>query len=525
MTMRWEAQLEGNVADKARADADGLIAMREALNESRRALDEFNAARGRTHDGAAFSDTKFTDPIAKSPWEQMKGWKGGAIPPAPNAGGGGAKQAGEAADAVKRSTEASSKTAAKLGKDLGGVAGVYKAGVAAAVAYAGVTGGAALTQVAIGYQGVARLQAISYRASLDVRRLFTGVDAAPLVRAADRFERNLQRSTVTGNALSGILTRGFNNFFGAVERAEPYITAMGQGALIAALYVEQGMLRARLALMPYTDAIGDMIGEEDALETAAWAGGVALAAAGVAAAAALAPYILLAGAVGAVAAAFRQAVALYREWKAMSSDEQHKIVRKTLSFGLIDDDKDKGPSEGEQGVGVDAAALAERARMLDDPNAAAKAKAAGEDTGQALGQGMMRGMRSSEAAVRAAGERLAAAADQGVRDKAQIHSPSRAMEYDAEMMGAGAVRGLVRSGPAVRAAAERALVPDLRGVVGVNGGGAGAGSGNLQVVVQAEFPNVRSGARDDIRAALEEAAPFIARLVLREVAMTRGVST
>ncbi|MFT3773014.1 MAG: hypothetical protein QM820_47125 [Minicystis sp.] len=70
-------------------------------------------------------------------------------------------------------------------------------------------------------------------------------------------------------------------------------------------------------------------------------------------------------------------------------------------------------------------------------------------------------MGASEAAVKAAGGKLADAATQGVRDKAQIKSPSRVMRRDGRYMGEGVEEGIDDSAPHVQAAAERSLVPQL----------------------------------------------------------------
>lgn len=508
--MRWTHEIDAKVTG-AREGADDLRALRAELAETQAALEAFKAARG-MGDSEPKAGAEPKNPIARpssTPGDRPL-WQVLAVPPSGAAGGkGGGKEKGDHANA--------SKLAADAKKELGVATGMLKAAATAAVAYAGITGAASITQIAIGYQGMARLQAISYRASLDVRRLFTGVDSSPLVRAATQLERNLQKSTVTGNALSGLLTRGFNGFFSLLERAEPYFSAMAQGALLAGLYVEQGILRARLSLMPYTDALEDAIGEQDALELAAYAGGVALAALGVAAATAAAPFILLVGAVGAVAATVRELVKLAKEWDGSSFGQIKAKLGQDLGLTSADD--------AEKAIQMRARGNYERSEAQRQKAAGAAPQVPAQGAvaaGQALGDGLVKGMGATEAAVKAAGGRLADAADRGVREKAQIHSPSRLFEGRASQMGQGAVRGLEKSEPDVQRAAERSLVPDLRGAVGGGLGAGGRGAPHVQLSITAEFPNVRSGKQDDLRAALEELIPFVTAETVRQLAIALG---
>lgn len=512
--MRWTHEIDAKVTG-AREGAEDLRALRAELAEAQAALEAFKAARG-MGDAPASPAGEPKNPIARpssGPGDRPL-WQVLAVPPNGGAGGAGGKGAGK----EKGEAANASKMLADAKKEMGAASGMLKAAAAAAVAYAGVTGAASLTQIAIGYQGVARLQAISYRASLDVRRLFTGVDSSPLVRAVDRLEQNLQKSTVTGNALSGLLTRGFNGFFSLIERAEPYFSAMAQGAVLAGLYVEQAMLRARLALMPYTDALGDMIEEQDALELAAYAGGVALAGLGIAAAVAAAPFLALAGAVAAIAAAVREVVKITKEWDGGSFGRLKNKFSQDL--GLVT------AEEAEKAAQMRARGNYERSeaqRQKPAGGAAPEVPAQGAvAAGKALGDGLVKGMGATEAAVKAAGGRLAAAADQGVREKAQIHSPSRLFEGRASQMGQGAVRGFERSEPDVQRAAEQSLVPDLRGVVGGGLAAGGSGAPSVQLSITAQFPNVRSGAQDDLRAALEELVPFATALAVRQLRIATG---
>lgn len=59
-----------------------------------------------------------------------------------------------------------------------------------------------------------------------------------------------------------------------------------------------------------------------------------------------------------------------------------------------------------------------------------------------IGQGLASGLNASVGAVQAAAARLAAAADEAIRAKARIHSPSKVTAEDGRYIGLGLVKGI-----------------------------------------------------------------------------------
>jgi hypothetical protein len=517
--MKWSAELENKISPSAREAAEDLRALRSEIGGLRTDLEQLAATRASLGGDAPAGAPKAKPPSQDAPKAPAPG--GGAPGKLQGVSGlSGAfalEEARKGAEAVEKAEEKKRKALEKTYSE-----GKAKLGKAAIVG--GLIGAmvGSMAPLALGYQGMARMQAITYRASLDARALFKGVDAAPAIRAAERFEKNLSKSTVTGNALSGVLTRGFNGFFSGIEKAEPYFTAMAQGALIAGLYVEQGFLRARLAAYPLTSALGDVIGQEDALEVASVAGGMALVALGGYAAVATAPFLPLAAAITAVSAAIQQIVKLTGEWDGNSVRQIGDQMRRDLGF----------ETEDQQ-----VARKAERSTTDYFPASPAKVafrgeplEATGQVAGGRLGEGLVAGMDATAADVKAAGGRLADAADAGVREKAQIKSPSRRMKTDGRYMGAGVEEGLDESAPGIQRAADRSLVPDV--------GGRGAGAPTLQlggmgggpvtigaITIAPVFPGVTSGNPADIARALLEVAPQLGQLIFRDIARQLAVPT
>ncbi|MFT3773013.1 MAG: hypothetical protein QM820_47120 [Minicystis sp.] len=226
-------------------------------------------------------------------------------------------------DAGKKAKE-QSKALQTLKANAGKASGAVSVPIKWVAATAGVAGLAGLAKLAMGYAGMAKLQALVYQTQLNFRALFKGVDPSPVLRAFQQFSKNLSAQTVTGKALGDVLTRGFNSVFRLVEKLEPVASAAFQGMVLGALYAENALLKVEIALAPYIVAVEKAVGSADGLETAAYAGALALGVLAVAAASAAAPFIAAGAAITAVAAALRQAVSLYKEWKALSEDEKHK---------------------------------------------------------------------------------------------------------------------------------------------------------------------------------------------------------
>lgn len=378
----------------------------------------------------------------------MKGKTAGRPPVIPDAG----KAAGDA-----------SKGGASLSKAFSGASGGASSLVGslrgALPLMAALAGGAGLmgvAKIAIGYKAMSQMQGILARTQLGFRQLFAGVDPQPLVRALDRFSKNFTSQTAMGRALGGILTSSFNSIFSVIEKAEPYLTAFGQGMILAFLQAKVAVKEARNALYPYIGSLDGLVSSSTAMSFAVYAGGAALAGVAIYAGLMAAPFIALGAAILAVAAAFEQASKLAKEW------DGNAFWNKVKSDVGINSQADN-----EKALGI---------TVGSDSDQAAKASSAGQTTGEAMGAGVVAGLKSSEASAKAAGESLAAAADAGVRAKAEIRSPARLFRRSGRHMGEGQALGLEDSQDRVQKAAASSLVPDPANLPKLGGGGAGRGT-------------------------------------------------
>jgi hypothetical protein len=304
----------------------------------------------------------------------------------------------------------------------------------AIITTAAAVAGTALTfaaPLALGYRGVAQIQRLTYQAQLNMRRLFVGVDSRPVVRAYDKLLQILNPRGFMGGVLSGIFTRTFNGLFSLLEKAQPYVTAFAEGAVYGFLVVENAVLKARIAILPFSTALEDLIGDQEGLDVAFKVGAVAIG-------------FLATGAALAASAFVALSEAFLLAWKAWG---------KVKDFGA--------------GV-IDAAVslvVSDATRQKDD----------GKASGTAFADGVIAGMKSKEAAVKAGGVALGKAPVAGFNEANQIKSPSRLMRRQARFLGAGAEQGIQDSAAGVQRAAERALVPQLpQGGAGSSGGGGAA---------------------------------------------------
>ncbi|KYF64532.1 hypothetical protein [Sorangium cellulosum] len=453
-----------------------------------------------------------------------------------------------AAEERKRAREAAAQRAAT---GLGGAAAQAKALALSLGAVVGVSGGLGLAKIAIGYQGMARLSAISYQAGLNVRSLFRGVDSRPLERAYLQFTKLFSLSTTTGQSLSDGMTRGFNGLFSAVEKAEPYVSAFVRGAILGGMKLEVLWLRARIWLFPFTAALGDATGKIDGIKVAAYAGmaavgllaakatgvltlgGAALtaskamtvlaargAAAGLAATGAAAPFLAFAAAIGAVVAAGYQLSKLIDEW------DTDLVLRSLGIRGESDADRMNRQFDEEAAARAKAGKKS-RVQYVDQlPTAASaapaaapavpkapvdKAAASGRALGRAMSDGVLAGLKERERALEAGGAAAAGAVQRGVQTKAEIHSPARAFRRDAQQMGEGTRLGLKDSESKVQKAAEESLVPSPRMAQGGAAGGAPAG-----VVLHLTTGDIIVGAgmqREEVRESFDEAMAALVQQV------------
>lgn len=380
----------------------------------------------------------------------------------------------------------------QLAKGAEGAVSWAKKGAAAAAGAAGMSSawGAAkgLASIAMGYRGMGQLNRLAFQAQYNFRRLFVGVDPAPVVRAFDKLTQAFNPKSFMGAELGKILTRSFNGVFALVEKAQPYVTAFGQWFVYAFLLAENAVLRARIALVPYEPLLGGIVGKTGLMRTAAIGGGLALGILAVYAAAAAAPFVLLAAAITSVASALEQLSKLQKEWDENSAGQIWRKLKSDVGSGPAGgSDKDRGVVTG-----------ADYDRMQ-----AARASAAGRKTGEALADGVVAGMASKESAVAAGGAALAKAADTGAKTEGKIRSPSRKMRDEVgAQLGAGVEMGLRASAPGVQQAAGEAFVP--RAPSAPRGASAAPGGGRREVHVHIHTHGPVYGSRSALEALIRD---------------------
>lgn len=535
--MEWTADLGGNLAARARENVDALKAQKAASDEATAALGRYKGAAGAIP--APIASPAAASPLAPSAEPAKRGR--GRPRKTPAAAGPavgeetadftfmkaqkassdaaalkGRQAATEAYYAKVRAGEsAKGKASAKnhgaamaqMGAQSSRVTDLAKGAALAGGAALGVAGAGGLTKLALGYKGVMALQGVSYRLGLSFRSLFSGINPAPVVRAATAFADQFKKTSVLGHALEGLFTRSFGTLFAGVEKATPYAIAFTQGVVLGFLHVENAILRARLAVAPYTAGLEKAMGATDGLAVAADLGVVALGGIAIAAAAAAAPFLPYAAAIGAVVAALGQLNALQKEWDNNSGAQIWAKLKQDLGGAAT---LPKGMTTGAE------------YDKLHPATASPKAATASMEAGKQIAAGVAKGMDAGAPEVAAAGGRLAGAADKGIRTKAKINSPSRMTEEDGRHMGDGAIRGLDKSGPGVQAAAERNLVPNVAGMGG-GAGARGAGGGTLALHFTGPLVQVTSSGAGDIEAALMRAMPRVVDELARLLSIQLGV--
>ncbi|XXX73878.1 hypothetical protein WMF30_40150 [Sorangium sp. So ce134] len=551
--MEFVAKLDDQISEPAAAAAsaqEGLAAATKAADAQLRALDstQQKAARRSQLQAKAFNPKAYQQQILAE--RELAGAKEKALQDLKlglsqkEKDEAAAKRA--AAEERKRAREAAAQKAAA---GLGSAASQAKALAVSLGAVAGVSGALGLAKVAIGYHGMARLQMMSYQASVQIRSLFRGVDSRPLERAYLQFTKLFSLSSTTGHSLSDATTRGFNALFQAIEKAEPYVSAFVRGSILGAMKLEVLWVRARIWLFPFTSALGDTLGKIDGISVAAYAGmaavgllaakatgvlslgGAALtagkamtflaargAAAGLVATTAAAPWLAFAAAIGAVVAAGYNFVKLVDEW------DTDLVLRSLGIRGESDADRMNRQFDEEAAARAKAGKQSRVQHVDQLPTAAAPklpnaptdaARRDGWKLGAAMGDGLIGGFKSKEAFIEAAGAAGVAAAQRGAQKKAEIHSPSRLFRREVgRQMGEGARLGLKDSEPKVQKAAEESLVPSPRAA---HGGAPGAGTGApAGLVLQVTTGDIIVGAgmqRSEVRESLDEALVQMAQRV------------
>lgn len=492
MDVRFD--LKSNIAEKADADRAAVKSLRAELEAAGASTDKLADAGAKASDKAgAFSSGK---DFGKSPWENFAG-KGGAARAAGHdawtkrndiykavgaykleqQAADDAAKAKERAAAKKETAEARAlaKSKARQGAEMafGAVAGA-----------AGVSGLASVGKLAMGYQGMARLQALGFRTEVQMRQLFKGVDSAPAVRAADRFLNSIfNRSSATGKALAGMFERGFGGFFAMLERNQPLITSFFQGAIIAGLKLEETYYVLAEAALPFTSAVEDTIGPLGEMKVAAYAGEAAVGALVLTASGAAAPFVAAAVAVGLLVEQIQKLKKEGGTWKDFHGAINNKL-RGDLGFETQEefDAKRRTPGEGESGGGMSAAGLEDFNAKRAAAMAAADA-AAGAESGKEYANGVAVGLLNGAAAVDEAAVLLAKYTDAGFRRGAKIRSPSKVAEETAGFWPQGAVKGIEGGARAVQEASDR-MVPSLPGAA--SGGGSGGGLARLELNVNVQ---------------------------------------
>lgn len=310
-----------------------------------------------------------------------------------------------------------------------GKAGIAIAAIAVGASLAGIKMGLPL---ALGYKGMAKMQMISAKLSLDVRKLFSGVDPGPVLKAAEKFATLFSKTTSTGRVLSDVVGRIFNGLFGFLSAAEPYAEAFFQGLIYGFLTVENAYLKVRIQAIPFIGSLSQMVGKGQLMKVVFYGAAVVMGLMAVAVAGALAPFVAL-------AAGIEKVIGLYNEWTG-NTVTLKKAPKAGGTGGASSWDtaggKDAGPSK-------DAAGLA------------------GTAAGMAMGDGLVKGIEAKLGAATAAGAALGKAADTGVKTAAEIKSPSRKMRRSGGYMGQGLILGMKDSEDGVQKAAANSLVPDL----------------------------------------------------------------
>ena len=499
--MRYEVELTGNVPEAARTGAEALReegrAAREmaaAMASASRSLGELAAAQRAAATARPAFSASTAENFRPSRWEQP------GPPPAPEKPKGPDEEKQRPSLLSRLATEAK-----KSGKEQADAArsvalsaqDAAKGLIAYGAAMAGLHGMRDLAQMAIGWRGMAQLQLLSWKATMDLRQAVRGVDAGPLVRATTALERNLSKSTVTGSALSGILTRGFNAAFSVIERLEPVAESFFQGLVLGGLEAEIAWHKSRAAAAPLIALIEDMTGGVDGI--------------GIAAEGATTAFRAMANVVETIAGGISSAVT------AMDT-----LVRKTVRWSY-DTPEFRAQAEAEK-------AREERARAAEQPsknrevfqieNGKAKRidivdQTEGIDVGRDIGRGIVKGLDAETGAVREAGRRAGASAVEGARAGADAHSPSRSTERLGRDIDAGGVKGMEADAGKVQAAAERVFTLDVQAAAPApSSSGAAPGHPSMSIgqigpfvfgesVPQNTRQNAEEMVREGIRAALQ----------------------
>lgn len=472
---------EGAAATSAAAALGGMKGATGALQEQAKAaeelagaLDKAAAAAKGLHDEndrkPAFSGASDTD-FKKSKWEAYAPPKKVKTQTDEAAKGalGFRSALGSVGDALGGANSRLTSWEGALGKTASGplksIIGFTKTAAGGLLAYGvalvGIHSLSELTKLAIGWRGMAQLQMVSWKATMDMRRLFQGLDSSPLVRAAQKLEQNLSKSTVTGTMLSAILQRGFGDFFRIVEKGSSLVDTLFQYAVLGALKAENAWLDLRIAAKPLTDVLGGL-GDElarafgNANDMAPSDG--------------LISYKTTLEEIGAAAKAAAEGV------KALTSalqaaNEGRFLLNAKRNLGMISAEEYQRQRGSTNPDDYEAALRRKEAALSGAP--AGAAGTAGEATGKQLAAGIVKGLDGAAKELGDAGGRAVDAVNKGAQAAGEIHSPSELTRREVgRQLGAGVARGVDDQAPAVQRSADRSLVPTVRGATDAGAPGA-----------------------------------------------------
>jgi hypothetical protein len=136
--------------------------------------------------------------------------------------------------------------------------------------------------------------------------------------------------------------------------------------------------------------------------------------------------------------------------------------------------------------------------------------------------GFNKGLIDAISAPRNAGAYFIQQVDEGVRDEAEIHSPSRLFARHGRMLALGLAVGM-REGSARASDAGGAMVPSLSGI-GSSGGGSGVNAGGITVNLTIPVAGGSSSSASEIAQSVQAILPSILIGALEQVAVQAGAT-
>ncbi|MBN2573560.1 MAG: hypothetical protein JXP73_03270 [Deltaproteobacteria bacterium] len=143
--------------------------------------------------------------------------------------------------------------------------------------------------------------------------------------------------------------------------------------------------------------------------------------------------------------------------------------------------------------------------------------------GRDIAVGAAVGMEVHKVKAREAGADLVGAADKGMRDAGEIHSPSRLFERHGRMLAEGLATGLERgSARAAAAAGSMMPIPSTAALTSVGGGGINAGG--ITVNLSVEVPGGSGSSAEEIAHEVQAILPSALLGALEQIAVQAGVN-